>query len=217
MNLPSRLVAAVHRCLAELLDDLITAECRHLLHELREHCPQLCPEPLGPGEVASAVTVPAASAAAVFAIAFEHAVGGDAAGPDPVVWSSGDDELLVHPGQVRLVLTDGFAIVGIPLYTEQTGDVQVSVPFAVGSPRAPLGMVIGTEAVPRGPAVIVQRWGSQLQAAAWQALVHLAAGIAAGAGADDQHQPLLPAAVNVTAEGLTVLPQARHAFDRTAS
>jgi hypothetical protein len=46
--------------------------------------------------------------------------------------------------------------------------------------------------------------------------VHSVAGVAAAAGVDDQNQPLLPAALTATANGLTVLPQARHPFDRTA-
>src|SRR6185437_2762033 len=99
----------------------------------------------------------------------------------------------------RLILTDGFAIAGIGVFTEQTGDAQVSVPFVLGGPGSPLGFVVGTETVPRGPALIVQRWGTHLQGVAWQALVHSVAGVAAAAGVYDQNQVLLPAALTATA------------------
>jgi hypothetical protein len=219
MAVPSRVVSAARRPVVDAgqrnaLDD----ECARLVQLVRDRCPGVLPDaPLGPGAVAQPVDITPDEARSVFAIAFAEAVGApaDPAGGAAVVWTSGDDELLVSTGDVRLVLADGFAIVAIHVYTEQTGDAQVAVPFALGAPGAPLGLVMGTESVPRGPALVVDRWGDQLQGAAWQALLHLAAGIAAAAGADDENQPLLPAALTVGANGVSVLPQARHTFDRS--
>lgn len=197
---------------------MLTAECEKLVAVVRERCPDAFPRPLPPGGVGAPINITPDEAAKVFGVAFSLAVaGGTTPASGDVVWTSGDDELLVHTGTVRLILTDGFAIVGIGVFTEQTGDAQVSVPFVLGGPGSPLGFVVGTETVPRGPALIVQRWGTHLQGVAWQALVHSVAGVAAAAGVDDQNQVLLPAALTATANGLTVLPQARHTFDRTAS
>jgi hypothetical protein len=218
VNSPAWLIRAAQEHVSALTNSTLTSECEKLVAVVRERCPDAFPHPLPPGGVGAPIDITPDEAAKVFGVAFSLAVaGGTTPASGDVVWTSGDDELLVHTGTVRLILTDGFAIVGIEVFTEQTGDVQVSVPFALGGPGSPLGFVVGTETVPRGPALVVHRWGTHLQGAAWQALVHSVAGVAAAAGADDQNQPLLPAALTATANGLTVLPQARHTFDRTAS
>jgi len=77
-------------------------------------------------------------------------------------------------------------------------------------------MVIATESVPRGPAAIVDRWGDALTAAAHRALITLTQNIAGAAGEDVDGVPLLPAALQASPDGLEILPQARHAFDRKA-
>jgi hypothetical protein len=106
-------------------------------------------------------------------------------------------------------------LVGIPVFSEQSGDAEVVISFAVGRPDAPTGLIMATEGLPRGPTVVVEKWGDQLVAAAWTALVEMSSGIAAAAGVDDQNQPLLPAALIADSKGITVTPQARHPIDRT--
>jgi hypothetical protein len=189
-------------------------ECQRLVDALRERCPDaFIAEPLQAGAVAPEVSLTADEGAALYQVAFAEAAGDGGAAGD-VVWTAGDSELLVHAGSVRLLLRDGFALVAVGVFCDQTNDVEVVVPFALGRPGAPLGLVMATEPVPRGPTAVVQRWGEHIVAVAWDALVQVTAGIAAAAGVDDQSQALLPAAVTAGQGGLTVLPQARHAFDR---
>ena len=216
MNLPSRLVSmAGERVNTARQRAVVNVECAKMVAAVRERCPDAFPPgSLGAGEVGAIINLTTDEATKVFSVAFADAL--QANGSNPVVWSAGDDELLVLTADARLVTADGFAVVAVHVYTEQTGDAWVTVPFALGSATAPLGLVMGTESVPRGPALIVQRWGEHLQGVAWQALLHLASGVAAAAGVDDQNQPLLPAALTVSATGVGVLPQARHTFDRAA-
>jgi len=115
---------------------------------------------------------------------------------------------------MRVVFKTGFALVGIAVYTEQTGDVEIVVAFALGKPGDPLGLVVATEKTPRGPSHIVEQWGDQLIAAAWDSLLRVATDVAATAGVDDENQPLLPIALTSGKTGLTITPQARHGFDR---
>jgi hypothetical protein len=203
-------VSAIREELIDLALDLIDPACRQLAEELREHCPGAVPVRLPPGATAAPTTVSAQHAAALYSIAFAAAaqVPSTAPASTAVVWADGEHELLIYPDRVRVLFQDGFVLVGITVYTEQTGTVEVSVPFAVGSASAPAGLMIATEPVPRGPAIVVERWGDPLIAAAWQALVHLAGGIAAAAGADTGGGALIPAALTAAAAGLTVLPQA---------
>jgi hypothetical protein len=171
------------------------------------------PKPLTPGAVAPPVTLKAAQTDSLYRIAFTEAAGAAPAQPDQVVWVNGENELLVRTAQVRVVPRDGFVLVGIPVFTEQTGDAEVVVSFAVGRPGASLGLIMATEATPRGPPPIVERWGDQLTAAAWVALVKMTTGIAAAVGVDDQNAALLPAALVADPKGITVTPQAQHAID----
>ena len=122
---------------------------------------------------------------------------------------AGPDELLVHPNGVEVDFRDGLALVTIPVFTEQTGDVGIVVPFAIGSRDFPTGLVVATESSPRGPQAIVARWGEFLVAAAWGALMHTATIVAAGSGVDDANAVLLPGSLSTDGNALVVLPQAR--------
>jgi hypothetical protein len=198
----------------DLALDLIDPTCRQLAEELRERCPGAAPVRLRPGATAPPMTVSARHSAALYATAFAAtALAATAPAPSTapagaVVWADGEHELLVYPDRVRVVFRHGFVLAGITVFTEQTGTVEVSVPFAVGTTSEPAGLMIATEPVPRGPALLAERWGDQLIAAAWQALVHLTGGIAAAAGTDTAGGPLIPVALTASAAGLTVLPQA---------
>jgi hypothetical protein len=172
---------------------------------------------LPPGAVAPDVPVPTAAARASYRQSFARAAGATATAGGDVVWTEGENELLVHAAAVRVVFLDGFVLVGIPVFTEQSGDVEIVVPFATGRVGAPLGLVVATESAPRGPAAIVEPWGDQLAAAAWWALVNVTTGVAAAAGVDARNEVLVPASLVARAGGLTITPQARHRFDQVAS
>jgi hypothetical protein len=188
-------------------DTPLDAECAQAVAALRQRCPQAFRgEPLRPGQLAAPVPLGPKQARRLFRAAFGTA--------PAFVWTSGEDELLVRAASVALLIRDGFVLVSVPVFTDQTGDAEVVVPFAVGRADAPVGLIMATEPVPRGPSVVVERWGSELVAACWQALVRVAGAVAAAAGVDVDHQPLLPVSLQATPDGLVVLPQARHAFDR---
>lgn len=209
---PSR-VDATH----ETLDAkrVLEAKCHDTVARLRRKRPKaFAAVPLGASQLAPAVTLNAAQTRSLYSTAFAHAAAPGKANAEQVVWVDGESELLVRANKVRVIFRDGFALVGIPVFSEQSGEAEVVVSFAVGRPDAPMGLVMATETVPRGPTVVVEKWGEQLVAAAWTALVQLSSGIAAAAGIDDQNQPLLPAALVAHSKGITVIPQARHAIDR---
>ncbi len=164
-----------------------------------------------PGEIREELRVPADLAERSIRAAFVAGQARDDAisRVKEVVWSDGENELLVRPARLRVRFAEGLVLVGIPVFCEQTGETEVVVALAVGSPDAPAGLVMVTETVPRGPAVVVDRWGDALVAAAWDAVLDVAVGVAATAGDDAAGGPLLPAALAVTPAALAVLPQAR--------
>jgi hypothetical protein len=194
-------------------------ECEKLVAALRKRCPDAFPKgPLKPGQPAPPVPLPVETAQALYNATFAAAAGPpQARAAGGVIWTQSDAELLVRLSKIRVRLLDGLVLVGVPVFCEQTQDVEIVVAFAVGAKDAPAGMVIATESAPRGPAVIVDRWGDALTAAAHQALIALAQSIAGAAGQDVDGVPLLPAALEASPDGLQILPQARHAFDRRAN
>ena len=201
---------------------VIGPACAKLVAELRDGRPEdFASGPLPPGQAGPPVTLATEQVSALYLTAFAAVAGASppptGAPPGPVVWSDGEHELLVQPAAVRILFQEGFVLVGIPVYTEQTGPAEISVPFAVGSASQPAGLMIATETVPRGPALLVERWGDQLIAAAWRALVHMVSGVAAAAGSDTGGGLLIAAALAAEPDGLTVLPQAAQAFDRPVS
>ena len=186
--------------------------CEKLLAELRKHCPDLVPAPpRGPGEVAEPVALTPRALTALFgeALARGHAA-------EVVIWHDADCEIALRPGRTRVAAADGVVAVSLEVETEQTGAVEVVVPFAVGSAQQPAGMIATTERRPRGPAIVVERWGEALVAAAWEALLDIAAVAAEGAGTDLDGTPLRAGALVASGKGLAVIPQARHEFEREA-
>ncbi len=172
---------------------------------------------LATGEVGPDATIDGRRAVERFALRFAAIAGAipaTQAKDGRVVWVRGDDALLVRTRDVRLVPRDGLVLVAIPVYTDQTGEIEVVVTFATGRPRAGLGLIMATEPVPRGDPRVVERWGDELTAAAWETLLSVVTAVAAEAGVDEDHQPLIPAALVAGDAGLVVTPQARHEFDR---
>ncbi len=121
-----------------------------------------------------------------------------AAGGVQVVWTDGDAELLVRADAARVRCVDGAVLVGLPVYTEQTGEAEVVLAFAVGA-----GLRMAAERPPRGPETVVDRWGEALLAVGWDTLVAVAAGAAAD-GKGRTGGPSRPVALAATADGLTV-------------
>lgn len=131
-----------------------------------------------------------------------------------VLWQSAAGELLVRPAQLRLQLRDGLLGVSLPVFCDQTGNAEVHITLAVGSPQRAAGLLATTEERPRGPAVVVDVWGEALLGLVWQAVLTLIEGLAAESGRDEDGAPLIPVALTVSASGLVVQVAARHAFDR---
>ena len=75
------------------------------------------------------------------------------------------------------------------------------------------GLVAVTESLPRGPAVLADRWGDAVVAAAWRALLDTAHALALQAGVDTSGARLIPGAISSDGKTLSVVPQARHAID----
>ena len=173
--------------------------------------------PVPPGGVAPPVTVHASAVTplTVAAIGSRYAAPGQPP-PSQVIWRDGDSEVLVHLDKTETVLMPGLVLVALTLETDETGPGQLVVPFAVGSPDSPAGLVAATEARPRGPAELTDRWGEAAVAAAWLAMLDVSHGMALQSGTDTVGARLIPGAISSDGSAFTVTPQARHPADQVA-
>lgn len=202
-------------------DTAISAECARLIELIRKQCPgQLPVGPLPPGTVGAAIQVTSDQLGDLVRAAAIVAAGIDPLSAVPtampvVKWQEGDRELLIYPAGVTCRLATGVIAVTIPVSCDQTGDVAVYVSFVVGNPQAPAGLIATTHARPSGPAVVVDAWSHSLVAFAWHIVLEVVANVAGAAGRDLDGSRLVPIALAVSTAGLSIVPMARHTFDRT--
>jgi hypothetical protein len=155
---------------------------------------------------------PTLQAAIISALGTPYAPPGGAP-PTEVIWFDYDGEVLVHIGATVVSLGDGVVLVALTLEAQETGLGQLVIPLVVGTPAQPVGLVVGTETRPRGPSLLVDRWGEAATAAAWGALLEVARNLAQQGGADGNGAAFVPAAMTATAQQFAVLTQARQAMD----
>ena len=210
-------------------DDL-EAECKKHLEFLRKYCPHLLPRgPLDPGTPVEPLPVTAKRGTGLVRAAVKEAVaaslGRRPTDPplDAVVWTDGVDSLLVLLDSVGLATAEGVVPVSVDVACDQLRvgrrkpQARVEIDLVVGTDERPAGL-LAAATTPRGPAVVVDRWGDALVALAWQALLDTAAALSAAAGSDVDGAPLIPTRWSASKQGLAVGPQARHPFDsRTAT
>jgi hypothetical protein len=196
----------------------LSEECRRLLSQLRQRCPDALPaEPVTAGTVVPAIHITPDQALKLFPPAAAVAAGVDRFARSlrqPVKWREGDCELVIFPFDVSVRTGDGVIAVSIPVFSDQTDKSMVHVSFVVGDPKRPAGLVAATDARPTGPAAIVGTWGDALVAFAWHVVIEVATTIAGEAGRDVDGSRLVPIAIAASTDGLFVVPMARHTFDR---
>jgi hypothetical protein len=199
--------------------------CEKLLVLVRQRCPGLLPaDPLPPSGVTAPVPIDPKQTAGLITIAARQAVlaatgarlpSDPAQLPSSVLWQDGADTLLVEVAGINVQVGDGLVSVTIPVQCDQllNGRDVVIVDLVLGTPGRPTGM-LAAATEPRGPRVVVRRWGEALLALAWQALLDTAGGVAGAAGTDQDGAVLIPTGLTASQNGLAIIAQARHPFDR---
>lgn len=172
--------------------------------------------PLRPGSAAPARALPPDALQRLIPSAAIVAAGLDpartTAPAPPVLWEQDGARLLIRVAEVRAELGTGLIEIVLPVTCDQTGDADVTVTFVTGSTERPAGGIATTEDHPRGPSVVVEGWAEPLIALAWQTLVVATSALSNAGGDDLSGRNLVTAALDVTADGMTVTAMGRHSF-----
>jgi hypothetical protein len=161
----------------------------------------------------------------LFLIGLSVAAGYDPVALDPtspgkvpaILWDSGEDRLVVRVDASNVRVGDGFIDTFVAVECDEIQLTSVVATFVTATMKRPAGFIFASEDRPRGPAIIVDRWGEALVALAWRALVHVAATIASGGGRDAYDRPFVASTVIATPDGLLVVPMVPHRFVNTAA
>lgn len=169
------------------------------------------------GDVARPVFASSREAAELMSVAAKRAAGlFRPTKRTEIVWVRGETQLAVGLVGLEVIPADGLITVVIPVRCDQTGPERVHVTFATGSQDAPAGLFAATQARPQGPAIIVEAWGENLVAYAWQCLLGLVSGMAGAVGKDSRGNLLVPAEMVVNHDGIAVVPMSRYRFGNSS-
>ena len=161
------------------------------------------PSRLKPGEPGPQRSIPAQELSGLL----RRAAAGDAR---RTVWSHRGHEATVRLDSLRAAVADGVLLVALTLDTDQTGPQELTCVFAVGSAKQPAGLLAVAEERPRGHGELAAAFAEPAIAPAWRALLAVVAAVAAAAGQDADGDPLVPAALTATPDGLLVHTIADH-------
>ena len=133
-----------------------------------------------------------------------------------ILWVEGGRELAIGVAALEVETADGLLAIRLPVRCDQLDGQserpEVMVVFAVGTHDRPAGLYAATHRRPLGPAFVVDAWGDQLVAYAWQCILGLVSGLAGAVGKDERGNLLIPAELAANVDGLFVTPMGRHRF-----
>ena len=114
-----------------------------------------------------------------------------------VVWEHEGSELLIDTGSIALVCGDALVSVSVAVSCDQVPErTRITVPFGVGTPDAPSGLVMSTLRALDGPDLVTSRWSEALTAFSWESLVELSRRLCEQLGHDAAGLPLVPGSIS---------------------
>lgn len=179
-----------------------------VMDALRKKTPKALPtNPIATGKKGAALPVTTSALTQLLRLATMQRLDNQAS----VIWDDGVNQLVVHGGRIKAVLTDGRVRVEIPVEADGLRTT-MRVPFSVGSEKRVSGLVMATADRPVGNALVAQIWGDALIALAHGALLRASESLAGASGRDVQNKRLIPRALVAKRGSFTVESQARFVF-----
>lgn len=133
-----------------------------------------------------------------------------------VVWTLGDNELLVHSDETSVDCSSGVITVTAVVECDQCDRIAIPIPFGVGTRNARAGLVMSTFTDLQGPRSVTDVWTDPLTAFGWEAILESARVICAEVGDDDRGRPLVPGSIGAAPDVVLLQPIARHTLTSEA-
>ncbi|MEO6411896.1 MAG: hypothetical protein ABIO48_04855 [Pedococcus sp.] len=167
---------------------------------------------LKPGDVPKKnVTVKAAEATRLLRRVIRFVADVSADSSPIVVWEQEGSELWVDISTVALTCIPGVIRVAVKVGCDQlSAPAVITVPFGVGTPEAPTGLVMSSLSRLDGPEVVTGRWTPALTAFTWEAILELARRMCAELGKDASGLPLIPGSIAAGSQTLVLQPMSRN-------
>ena len=167
---------------------------------------------LEPGDVPKqGLTIKAATATRLLRGIIRFVADVSAGTSSVIVWEADGSELWVDIATTTMACAPALVRVSVTVGCDQLAEpAVVTIPFGVGSPDAPTGLVMSTLNRLDGPPVVVDRWTPALTAFAWEAVLELARRLCAELGTDKGGRPLVPGSIAAGASTLLIQPMSRH-------
>jgi hypothetical protein len=128
-----------------------------------------------------------------------------------VVWEREGSELLIDTASIGIACADAVVTISAAVSCDQVpGRTKIGVPFGVGTPNAPAGLVMSTLEALDGPSIITTRWSEALTAFAWESLIELASRLCEQLGRDSGGRPLVPGSIASSRGSLVIQPMSRN-------
>lgn len=132
-----------------------------------------------------------------------------------VVWEQEGSELWVDISTVAVTCIPGVIRLAVTVGCDQLPEPAViTVPFGVGMPGSPTGLVMSSLSRLDGPELLTGRWTAALTAFAWEAVLELTRRMCAELGRDAAGLPLIPGSIAAGSRTLVVQPMARNDLSR---
>jgi hypothetical protein len=167
---------------------------------------------LRPGDVPrKGVTLKAAEATRLLRSVIHFVADVPADSSPIVVWEQEGSELWVDISATALTCLPGVVRVAVKVGCDQLPEpAAITVPFGVGTPEAPTGLVMSSLSRLDGPEVVTGRWTAALTAFAWEAVLELGRRPCAELGKDAAGLPLIPGSISAGSQTLVLQPMARN-------
>ena len=132
-----------------------------------------------------------------------------------VVWQLGDSELEVDSSATTISCAEGLVTINVFVNCDQLEKLTpISVPIAVGTAKAPTGLVMSSLTKLRGPEVVTRTWSDAIVAFAWESLVEVSRRVTGELQRDKRSKSLVPGGIAASKGVLIIQPMARHAGEQ---
>lgn len=125
-------------------------------------------------------------------------------GQETALWNDGLNSIVVYADSLSSEISGEICIINLTLECEETGKAIVQTPFAIGTEKKSLGLIMATREQPTGDARITQVWGGSVIAFSYGAFMLALQEFAGSLGRDENNNSYIPVATTLVKDALRI-------------